>query len=105
MKMTSKSTRYKTLATPVVSAVILLGMAISVQPVSASTSYDQGYNAGRNDALDGNPFNDYCPPNNPDLRCAIYKSAYAIGYAAAEVLHGSEEPRNDQDFSDRTDDD
>jgi len=34
-----------------------------------------------------------------------YKSAYVIGYAAIEVLHGSEVPRNDQDCSDRTDDD
>lgn len=74
---------------------------------TSDISYDQGYNAGRNDALDGRPFNAYCPPSNPDLRCAIYQGAYAVDYAAAEVLHVNDQQnkRNDQNFSDRTDND
>ena len=70
--------------------------------VKASNALSDGYNAGRNDRLDGKPFNDYCDPINSDSVCSAYKVSYAAGWAAASLLHGNEEPRSDQDFTDRT---
>ena len=114
MKKASKCCRIRALILPVIignlfAALILSTIGMSMQAVNASssTSYDQGYNAGRNDALDGKPYNAYCPPNNPELRCAIYQGTCAVGYVAAGMQHGNDEgnERNDQDFSDRTDND
>jgi hypothetical protein len=90
-------------------AVALLAMifaANEVQNAQATSSWSQGCNAGRNDRQDGNAYNDYCPPDNPEGRCAIYQAGYFAGWHAYGLVHPRNEvPRNDQDFSDRTNND
>ena len=68
-----------------------------IVPTIQATSNDhvkEGYQDGREDALQGNSKNSYCDPDNsdlnPDLYCAIYRASYEAGYAAAQGLYGNQ---------------
>jgi hypothetical protein len=58
----------------------LLGI---VQYAEASNAFNEGYNNGRNDYLDGYAKDTYCDPDNsasnPDAYCAAYKIGYEAG--------------------------
>jgi hypothetical protein len=62
-----------------------------VQHAEASSAFNNGYDEGREDALDDNEKNASCDPynsdSNPDAYCALYKIGYEAGWAAARALY------------------
>lgn len=88
-------------------SVLAVLLTQQVHQVYASNLWDDAYNAGKNDRMDGNEKNDTCPPDASEHgRCAIYKAGYAAGYAAEGFFHGDDEERSTpQDYCNRDDPD
>jgi hypothetical protein len=59
-----------------------------------TNAFDQGYQNGRNDYLDGYAKDPYCDPDNsasnPDAFCAAYKAGYEAGWLSASLLYGNQ---------------
>jgi hypothetical protein len=71
--------------------ISLLGI---VQHAEASSAFNEGYDDGKDDYLNGGEKNSYCDPYNsapnPDAYCATYKIRYEAGWAAARGLYGDQ---------------
>jgi hypothetical protein len=70
------------------------GGSSSSRSSSSRTAFDDGYADGREARLSGGSSKAYCDPYNsapnPDAYCALYKSGYAFGWAAADALYGDQ---------------
>jgi len=95
--MTRKFINLNTKSLHVLILVATLPTMLSILPQEASASsnaFDQGYENGRSDYLNGYSKDSYCDPNNaasnPDAFCAAYKAGYEAGWLAASLLYGNQ---------------
>jgi hypothetical protein len=76
-------------ASLVVTAIVGMIMP-TVHATISNDPFDDGYQDGRNDYLQGNGKNASCDPYNsdpnPDLYCAIYYTGYEAGWNTAQGL-------------------
>ena len=81
----------------------VLAVLLTQQIQQAYAQQPNGYNAGKNDRMDGNGFNDSCPEEaSGHVDCVAYKAGYFLGYNAEGALHGDDKPRDTEpDYSDR----
>jgi hypothetical protein len=77
-------------------SVLAVLLPQQVQQVNASVNvFDAAWNAGKNDRMDGNSYNDTCPDElDSDAQCVSWKSGYAIGWNVEGGLHGNDRPRD-----------
>jgi hypothetical protein len=77
-----------------VSIIAVIFAAQQHQAYASKSAFDQGYADGREARLNGYSNKAYCDPNNnapnPDAYCALYKSGFAAGWAAADLLYGDQ---------------
>ena len=95
----------KALKTGIIAAILLVTVILTAQQQTyATAAAEDGYQQGSNDHNDGKSFNDTCPSSANDAQCALYKGGYTTGWAATEVLHGNDQPRNDYNFDENDND-
>ena len=90
-------------------ALIALITLVGQQTFASQMAHDIGYQAGRSDRLNNEPYDDDCDPNNsspnPDLYCAAYIVGYSAGWNAAGLLYGDQQNNNNNNDDDNNDDD
>jgi hypothetical protein len=73
-------------------ATVTVGLSIQEQAQASSIvgnfadGYEEGKDAGANDAFDDNEHDSQCPPNDSLSWCAGYKTGYEAGYLSANTL-------------------
>lgn len=77
-------------------SVLAVLLTQQVQQANASTNvFNAAWNAGKNDRMDGNSYNDTCPDElTSDAQCVSWKSGYAVGWNVEGGLHGNDRPRD-----------
>jgi hypothetical protein len=92
---------------PLVLTLSVLAVLSMQQTQQAYAQQPNGYNAGKNDRMDGLQYNDTCPPElSGHGDCLLYKAGYRLGWAAESLTHGNDEARaTEPDYSNRDDTD
>jgi hypothetical protein len=77
-------------------SVLAVLLTQQVQQANASTNvFSAGWNAGKNDRMDGNSYNDTCPDElTSDAQCVSWKAGYGVGWNVEGGLHGNDQPRD-----------
>jgi hypothetical protein len=107
--MTQRVMSFKNKSMYVFIAVASLALIVldEQQAFASQMAHDIGYQAGRSDRLNNEPYNDECDPNNsssnPDLYCAAYIVGYSAGWNAAGLLYGDRQGNNNNNDNNNDD--